>query len=325
MSALLEQRAYSFTKEPQRKLVVVSIETFLSRDLPQREVLLSPWLVSQSLNMIYAWRGVGKTHFAMSVAYALASGGEFLRWKADKPRKVLYIDGEMPGAAMQQRLAEIVRAADKSPEAGMLNIITPDMQPDFSPIPDMATFDGQAAIDEVIEATGVEVIFLDNLSCLVRGEGKENESESWLLVQGWALKQRAKGRSVVFVHHEGKSGAQRGTSRREDVLDTSIRLKQPADYSPTEGACFEVHFEKARNHFGEQLAPIEAKLIDDGQGRQVWTTTSLADSTYRRVCELANDGLRQSEITIELQVNRSTVSRHYRKGKAEGKILEPKE
>jgi hypothetical protein len=149
MIATADQRAHSFTKEPQRKIVAVSIEKFLAHDLPAREVLFSPWLVSQSLNMVYAWRGVGKTHFALNVGYALASGGEFLRWKAKKPRKVLYIDGEMPGAAMQKRLAEIVKAADKSPEPGMLNIVTPDMQPDFQPIPDLATAEGQAAIDQV--------------------------------------------------------------------------------------------------------------------------------------------------------------------------------
>ena len=329
MSAVLPaaERAHRLMVAPEIKggqdrsppLVVVTIEDFLVKDLPAREVLFSPWLLSQSLNMVYAWRGVGKTHFSMNVAYAVASGGSFLRWQAEKPRKVLYIDGEMPGGAFQKRLAEMVKANDKTPEPGMLHIITPDIQPDFRPIPDLATTDGQQAIDLEIEATGAEVLFLDNLSCLVRGEGKENESEGWLLVQGWALKWRAKGRSIVFIHHEGKSGAQRGTSRREDVLDTSIRLKQPPDYSPTEGACFEIHFEKARNLHGEQLSPIEAKLIDEG-GKQVWTTKSLADATYRRVVELANAGLRQAEIAVELSVNRSTVSRHYRKGRESGDI-----
>lgn len=305
----------------EQEIVVVTIEDFLVRELPPREVLLTPWLLSQSLNMVYAWRGVGKTHFSLNVAYALSSGGKFLRWTAEKARKVLYIDGEMPGGALQKRLAEMVKANEKAPERGMLHIITPDTQPDFRPIPDLATFAGQEAIDKVIEQTGAEIIFLDNLSCLVRGEGKENESEGWLQVQGWALRWRAKARSIVFVHHEGKSGAQRGTSRREDVLDTSIRLKQPPDFSPADGACFEVHFEKARNLHGEELLPIEAKLIEE-DGKQVWTTKTVADATYNRVVELANAGLRQSEIAIELNVNRSTVSRHYRKGKEAGDIKE---
>ena len=47
--------------------------------------------------MVYAKRGVGKTHFALGVAYAVAAGAKFLSWQAETPRKVLYIDGEMPG------------------------------------------------------------------------------------------------------------------------------------------------------------------------------------------------------------------------------------
>jgi putative DNA primase/helicase len=38
---------------------------------------------------------------------------------------------------------------------------------------------------------------------------------------------------LLIVHHTGKGGEQRGTSRREDVLDTSISLRRPADYAPT--------------------------------------------------------------------------------------------
>jgi len=32
---------------------------------PPREPILAPWLVRQSLVMIYAWRGVGRTYFAL--------------------------------------------------------------------------------------------------------------------------------------------------------------------------------------------------------------------------------------------------------------------
>ena len=64
---------------------------------------------------------------------------------------------------------------------------------------------------------------VDSLSTLCRS-GVENESESWLPVQEWALRLRRNGVSVLFVHHAGKSGKQRGTSRREDVLDTIFHV-----------------------------------------------------------------------------------------------------
>ena len=91
-----------------RTFNVDSLGEFLQRDIPPLEQVLAPWLPMQGLTMVYAARGVGKTFFALNVAYAVASGGSFLNWSAPKPRGVLYIDGEMPAVAMQERLANIV-------------------------------------------------------------------------------------------------------------------------------------------------------------------------------------------------------------------------
>src|SRR5262245_54187252 len=48
--------------------------------------------------------------------------------------------------------------------------------------------------------------------------------------------------------------------RREDVLDSSFRLRQPSDYSMDQGARSEVHIEKGRGVFGEHARPFEAWL-----------------------------------------------------------------
>ena len=55
---------------------------------------------------------------------------------------------------------------------------------------------------------------------------RENEADSWGPVQAWCLRQRAAGKSVLLIHHAGKGGGQRGTSRKEDVLDTVMSLKR---------------------------------------------------------------------------------------------------
>jgi DNA-binding transcriptional regulator LsrR (DeoR family) len=55
-------------------------------------------------------------------------------------------------------------------------------------------------------------------------------------------------------------------------------------------------------------------------GRQVWCFQSLETSTYERCCDLLNDGLKQNEIAMELGVNKSTVSRHVKRGKERGDI-----
>jgi hypothetical protein len=288
---------------------VMDVHDFMAMELPPRETVLAPWLLTQSLNLIYSWRGVGKTHVSLGIAFAVASGGEFLGWKADRPRKVLFVDGEMPAVALQERIAAIAEASELEPERGFLQVFTSDVQP--AGMPDLATLQGQTSLDSVVG--DAELVILDNLSALVRGDGHENDAESWLLISGWALKHRAKGRSIVFIHHAGKNGSQRGTSKREDLLDATIKLKHPSDYTPEDGARFEVHFEKARAMFGEEAAPIDARLALDAHGKQAWIVRSVSESTSERVVALSAEGLKQSAIAQELGVNRSTVSRALRK------------
>lgn len=297
-------------------LVVVSLEQFLNAALPAREEMLSPWLLTQSLNMVHAWRGVGKTHVALGIAYAVASGGEFLGWRAAKPHRVLYIDGEMPAPALQERLADITLSAGVEPAPNMLRLITPDLQ--RGPMPDLATAWGQAEVNAVLG--DAELIVLDNLSCLARSGGRENDAESWLPLAQWALEMRGAGRSVLFIHHSAKGGQQRGTSKREDLLDTVLRLKEPADYRHGEGARFEVHYEKARNLHGEATTPIEAQLAVGPDGRGRWVFRRVEETTFDRVVSLANEGLSRADIAQELQCNRSTVFRHWRRAEAEGRI-----
>lgn len=63
-------------------LKIINLSDFLSLDLPPRGLLLSPWLPEAGLTMIHAYRGVGKTHMSLNIAFAVATGGEFLGWKA---------------------------------------------------------------------------------------------------------------------------------------------------------------------------------------------------------------------------------------------------
>lgn len=316
----LEKARPQDDKRKVRPVVVVGARDLLSAEFPPREELLSPWLLSQSLVMIHSWRGIGKTHLALLITYALASGGQCLQWSATAPVSVLYIDGEMPGAALRDRLAAIVATSDTEPPEGFLRFVTPDLQPDGI-MPDLSTYEGQAMIEPVLG--NARVIVVDNLSCLAR-TGKENEGDSWQPVAEWALRMRATGRSVIFIHHSGKGGQQRGTSKREDLLDVVMLLKRPADYAPSQGARFEIHFEKARSLFGQEVNPVEAMLQTTAAGRHEWTTRAVDDIADAQMIELAEMGLSQSEIGRELGCNRSTVLRALRKAEHEGRYTPKK-
>jgi superfamily II DNA or RNA helicase len=63
-------------------LKILDAEELLRAEFPARSLLLEPWLPRKGLGMVYAPRGVGKTWIALSIAHALACGGEFLCWRA---------------------------------------------------------------------------------------------------------------------------------------------------------------------------------------------------------------------------------------------------
>jgi AAA domain-containing protein len=305
MAAELEATGPDAERQP---LVAISIAEFLSMEIPARKHLLSPVLPEQGLMMIHGPRGLGKTHLTVGIAVAVASGDKFLRWSAPNPAGVLLVDGEMPASALQERLAKAVQASEKE-VAASLRIVTPDLNRDAG-MPDLSTTEGQAAVDALVG--DAKLIVLDNLSSLMRS-GVENDAESWQPLQTWALRHRAQGRSVIFIHHSGKGGAQRGTSRREDVLDTVIGLRRPSDYSQTQGARFEIHIEKGRGIYGEDAAAFEAQLTADPHNLQTWTVKPLEDSQNSRISEMAGLGMKPAEIAAELSIHKSTVYRHLNK------------
>jgi KaiC/GvpD/RAD55 family RecA-like ATPase len=292
--------------ELQQPFSAIGLEDLLKRQFPPKEMLLAPWLPFKGVAMVFAPRGAGKTHFALGVAYAVASGGSYLGWHAPRARKVLVIDGEMPAASLQERWMEIVAKSPKEPPAeGYVRILASDLS-EFG-LPDLSTEKGQEAIQPHI--SDAELIVVDNLSTLARS-GKENESESWGMLQSWALKQRREGRSVLFVHHAGKGGEQRGTSKREDVMDSVIKLSLPSDYSPVDGARFVVQFTKSRGFSGPQAEPFEAALRNG-----LWSTKSLEDVRTAQILELHAEGLNQRDIASEVGCSAATVNRVIKRSK----------
>jgi putative DNA primase/helicase len=299
----LEERAELERKlNPDRLRVVTSAE-FLKMEFPPREFILEPILQTQGTAMLYSKRGVGKTYLSLGIACGVAAGGAFLRWRAPKPRRVLYVDGEMPAVTMRERLASIIAGMEAEMDPAYFRLITPDLQD--RAMPSLSGTVGQSRIED--ELADSELLILDNISALCR-DGKENEAESWLSMQEWILSLRRRGISVLFDHHAGRSVNARGTTKREDLLDTSIVLRHPQDYEPSEGARFEVHFEKSRNAYGDDVEPFEVRMQTEN-GAAVWLISNLADVTVSRVVDLLGEGLSIRKIASELNIDKSKVER----------------
>ncbi len=280
---------------------------FLSKKFKPREFIIEPFFMTQGLMMIYAQRGIGKTYFAMTLAAAMAKSSNLFedRFKISKKWKILYIDGEMSGCDMQERLGSFNLTEE---ELSLISVINPDMQEPLGESPNLASEEGQAAIEPFVNQA--DVIIVDNLSTLARSVS-ENQSNSWDSVQSWALKLRSQGKSIIFIHHAGKNNTQRGTSRREDVLDTVINLRRPAEYQSSQGARFEIHFEKSRGFAGDEAEGFEIGLeVIDGKLRWVCSKLNSKQSALvEKVLQLSEDGASQRVIAEEVGISPSTVNR----------------
>jgi putative DNA primase/helicase len=285
-------------------------QEFLNRKIPPRQCLLTPWLPMAGLAMIHAPRGIGKTHIALGTAWAVAVGGGFLKWKVPDDvgcRRVLMLDGEMPGALLQERLRGVTGGSELTPAAPeYLRIAAADLRRDG--LPDLADPAAQQFYADII--ADADLVIVDNLSTLCRGL-KENDADSWTPVQSWLLAQRRAGKSVLVIHHGGKSGQQRGTSRKEDVLDSVVALRKPPDYQADQGARFEIHFEKSRGFFGPEAEPFEARKV----GNQ-WELSDIKSGDDDETLQvLHKQGLSVRDIADRTGLSKSSVQRRLEGGR----------
>jgi RecA-family ATPase len=85
------------------KVGAVTSENLRSLSIEPRAKLLGDWCCEGDLGFLFAFRGIGKTFFALDLSKAIAQGTRFGPWKAPTPKKVVYIDGEMPAELIQER------------------------------------------------------------------------------------------------------------------------------------------------------------------------------------------------------------------------------
>lgn len=282
----------------------ISAPDFLSLKVPPRDFIVEPFLPERGLIEIYARTGVGKTTFALALAVAAASGKSFFNWRVSRPWKVSYIDGEMSAREMQDRINAALKYFEQDPlNLSNLRFISRDLE--TKGLPDIGDLTGQAWFEA--DLNWADLIFLDNISCLW-WTGRENDADAWSIIQQWLLKLRAAGKSVVMLHHSGKNGSSRGSSRRHDVLDTVVKLERPYNHLQKDGAKFEVHFEKSRGFAGNAAQPV-GLLHTLSDGVSEWQSFHVGLEKAIEVAELLKQRMKQVDIADKLGISQSEVSR----------------
>jgi AAA domain-containing protein len=282
--------------------LVTSVD-LLGLTLPPKAPYLD-WLTERSLTMVYGPRGVGKTLWMLELAISLTMPKPFLKWPVRQQVRVMYVDGEMTLDALQDRLRQL--AGDYPPPG--LHFLPSELV--YARAGRDLTLTGAAdrlAIDTMLDATDSKVLILDNVSCLFPGLD-ESKKQDWEPINAWLIRLRHRGITALVGHHAGKNGQQRGTSGREDALDTVIALTMPPGHQAQDGCHLHMRFEKSRGIKGATVESLDVRLEDMTAG-PAWTYAPLDARRKERIQTMLEDGMPAKLIADELGTSASYIYR----------------
>ncbi len=282
--------------------------------VPARESIIGEWFKQGDLGFIFGARGLGKTWLALHLGRQCAEGGSVADWKVHQPRRVLYVDGEMPLDGIRWRDVALSTATTD----GMFYLQHEALFHLTGKVLNLTIPTVQAALLEKCQREQIEILILDNLSCLFTGI-KENDADAWEQVLPWLLDLRRNRIAVVFIAHAGRNGFMRGTSRREDAAFWIIQLAEAKDAGEIQnGAKFVARFVKNRNATEADCPPLEWHFnLPHGEtrARVSWKKMSTGQ-IFRQWIE---DGLtRATEIAEEMGISKGQVSKLAKRAIGEG-------
>lgn len=287
--------------------IVVDARRFLEVELPKKEMILEPWLSEQCIVLISGWRGTGKTWFALSLLNAISRGEGFGPWKCKNPVPTLYVDGEMAAQDLRERIFLLNPSLEWQKPLHVYS----DSYSNFLGLTkaNLLSETWRNKIKGILQARHVKVFVIDNLASLASNID-ENSKKDYDPINQWLLDLRFSGITSVVLHHANKNFSQRGTSSREDALDTSIILKSPFDYVPENGCSFICHFSKARVRTKDlnRIADTHFQLCEDENGELIWTHSSVKGQVRGEVLKRLEEGIKQNEIAEQLGITKGRVS-----------------
>lgn len=263
----------------------LSAEAWMEREFPPSVRLLGDLVTTTSRMFLVGATGLGKTMLGVALAAGMATGTGFLDWPCDRPSRVLYVDGEMPGELVKVRLADAMRRLGRKDLSSNLLVYCSDTAEDFATqfpalgvLQPLSTEEGHNFIYGLVEALKVDVVIFDNVMSLVGGDQKDEIpwTETLPLVTG--LTRRRVGQ--IWLDHTGHNTArQYGTSTKAWRFD-SVGVMTAHDGCGERETAFKLSFDtpgKARRRTPDnwdQFAPRVIRLTDD-----VWSCDGAANDT----------------------------------------------
>ena len=296
----------------------ISLKELTIMDIPPRKAIIDPLIMEGSSMEINGGTGIGKTWFTLEMLCSICTGEKFLgKYEIANPRPVYYIDGEMPLDSIRERMNMIMARYIYKYKVSEIpfHISNPLLfKNNFIPKINDTKITQPIFKDEVKRFSDIYqkplFICFDNLSCLT--DYKENDNDDWTSMLDMYTELKHEGHSICHVHHVGKGGHQRGASRKHDALDTVIHLKRPEEYDASEGAVFNVKFDKHRHFAGEYARSFKCAIKVDDNNKVSWDISDFKDVASEELLTAYCMGLPDityTKLEEEFGISKSSIGR----------------
>jgi hypothetical protein len=163
------------------------------------------------------------------------------------------------------------------------------------------------------------LVILDNFSTLGEVED-ENAASSFNAIQQFLLRLKVQGVATMLVHHAGKSGDFRGSSKLAATFETIIKLERLGSSVEHGSAAFRVRWDKVRAGGPKRkVREVAARLIEDRFAKPLASKWDYETAEIERLDEIkerleAGEFVSQTEIADHFGVSPAMAGKYVKKG-----------
>lgn len=242
-----------------------TVGALLDADTTPEDQLLVGGLSTVDIWQLYGPTGAGKTLLAMSLAMAVASGADFIGWQCNTPRRVLYLDGELPDSEVSQRLDYLLQGFSR-PQQTLIRrnlVVVSREHLHRSQGVEMAPLDteqGEAQLNDLLDRVEPALVVFDSRYCLLEADMMQQGSLPPRLLR----RLRARKVAQLWLHHTGKDAGRGGYGDKtaEFLLDANLEL--------TSGHALRFHKKRKARADNRTFYQDRALALVDG----TWSATS---------------------------------------------------
>ena len=294
---------------------------FMVKDFPKPEYILWPIVAKQQIRQVFAKAGTGKTLYCLHEACALTSGHDFLHYKNKDNKKtpVLYVEGEMDSASIQDRIDKIEETYEREKKTlnkDYLFFATLGIQKDMyfhSLTGNIGRLNVEITAQQIEKITGIKpVIYLDNITALTIMQ--EKEGAEWIELMQWLSRLRNKGYHVTFLHHPTKTGqTASGSNIKERSIDIDMKLEVPDEKTLLEEyeedhTQMKIEFLKWREHMNTSASKQRIAVINRSTGK--WEIFPMLTKTQRSIYNQLKEGKTAKDIINPTKEGMSKANVH---------------